>query len=197
MSRIMIKRIKISPLKKNKRRQDENVIKDKQAECEALIENMKILEKKYHKSQAEIIHRDKELANQTNRIIQKNRLLSKVNEDLNSIQNFVTNDVAKKKIYNLRNRINKEIDDKQQERIFETYFGEVHEEFFRNIKEKHPVLSSNDLRLCAYIRMNLTTREIASLLNISYRGAEISRYRLRKKLDLDRGTNLSTFLSNF
>ena len=99
------------------------------------------------------------------------------------------------KITVLKRCINKETENKQQ-KIFETYFDEVHDEFFKRLKEKYPQLSPNDLRLCAYIRMNFSTKEIATLLNISYRGVEISRYRLRKKLILPRDKNLSTFLLN-
>ncbi|MGC9345044.1 MAG: helix-turn-helix transcriptional regulator, partial [Bacteroidales bacterium] len=92
--------------------------------------------------------------------------------------------------------LDKEIDDKNQNKIFKTYFEEVHEEFFKRLKEKHPNLTPRDLNLCAYIKMNLSNKEIASLLNISTRGVEISRYRLRKKLDLLRDINLSIYLSN-
>ena len=120
----------------------------------------------------------------------------KVNEDLNAIQDFVINETAKNRILSLKRRIKKEIDIKRQSQIFETYFDEVHEEFFKKLKERFPKLTPNDLRICAFIRMNLTTQEIAAILNISYRGAEISRYRLRKKLGLDRSTNLSSFLTN-
>ena len=194
---IIISRIKQSKLKKELLHQKEMIEQDQQSQRKALIEEKENVKLKCEKLREEIINRDKELTNQTMGIIQKNKFLTKVNEDLNSIEDFVINDTAKRKIYNLKNRIKKELDIKQQNKIFETYFGEVHEEFFKNLKEKYPLLSSNDLRLCAYIRMNLTTREIANILNISYRGAEISRYRLRKKLELDRSTSLSTFLTCF
>ncbi|MFO7874474.1 MAG: hypothetical protein R6U62_08320 [Bacteroidales bacterium] len=66
--------------------------------------------------------------------------------------------------------------------------------FFKKLKEKYPDLTPNDLRLCAYLRLNLTTKEIAQLLNISPRGVEISRHRLRKKLMLKKDENLYEFL---
>lgn len=66
--------------------------------------------------------------------------------------------------------------------------------FFRRLKEKHPDLTPNDLRLCSYLRMNFTTKEIAHLLNISGRGVEIGRYRLRKKMNLPHDVNLSEYL---
>jgi DNA-binding NarL/FixJ family response regulator len=66
--------------------------------------------------------------------------------------------------------------------------------FFKALKEKYPELTPNDLRLCSYLRMNFTTKEIAQLLNISTRGVEISRHRLRKKLNLNQEENLFEFL---
>ncbi|HEX2394327.1 MAG TPA: hypothetical protein VHI78_03220 [Bacteroidales bacterium] len=68
------------------------------------------------------------------------------------------------------------------------------EGFFRRLKEKFPGLTPNDLRLCSYLRMNFTTKEIAHLLNISGRAVEIGRYRLRSKMKLDHSTNLTEFL---
>ena len=100
-----------------------------------------------------------------------------------------------KKISGLKKLIKKEIDLKTQNKIFETYFDEANEEFFRRLKEKYPDLTPYDLRLCAFIRMNISTKEIATILNISYRGAEVSRYRLRKKLDLPREINLASHLA--
>jgi len=165
--------------------QNETLIADK--------ENIKLRNERLH---AEMVCRDKELANQTMGIIQKSKFLKKVDDDLNSIQDFIVNDTAKTKICSLKKRIKKEINIKEQNKIFETYFDEVHEEFGKKLNEKYPVLSANDLRICAFIRMNLTTQEIATILNITYRGAEVIRYRLRKKLELDRSINLATFLTN-
>jgi DNA-binding CsgD family transcriptional regulator len=77
---------------------------------------------------------------------------------------------------------------------FAQNFDAVHNEFLSRLKAKHPNLSPSDLKLCAYLKLNLTTKEIAPLLNISVRGVEISRYRLRKKLDLANDVNLNDFM---
>jgi DNA-binding CsgD family transcriptional regulator len=167
-----------------------------QSQHEAIIAEKEIIKLRNDKLRAEKKHRDKELANQTMGLVQKNKLLINISEELQFIHNLIKSDSAKSKIYSLKKRIRKEIDNKQQNKIFETYFDEVHEDFFNRLKEKYPILSPNDLRLCAFIKMNISTKEIATILNISYRGAEISRYRLRKKLELSREINLSTFLSN-
>src|SRR6202008_1519761 len=77
---------------------------------------------------------------------------------------------------------------------FAMYFDQVHNNFLGTMKTKFPNLSSTDLKLCAYLRLNLTSKEIAQLLNISLKGVEISRYRLRKKLQLSTDINLYDFL---
>ncbi len=164
---------------------------------ETLLAEKQILDLKNEKLRADMVFRDKELANQTMAIIEKNRFLKRINDDLQNIQDFIVNDTARNKIHSLKKQIKKEIDVKQQNKIFETYFDEANEKFFKQLKERFPDLTPYDLRLCAFIRMNISTKEIAAILNISYRGAEVSRYRLRKKMQLPRGENLSAFLAGF
>ena len=77
---------------------------------------------------------------------------------------------------------------------FSMHFDQVHSDFLRRLGEKFPNLSPNDFKLSAYLRMNLSSKEIASLMNISVRGVEASRYRLRKRLGLETSENLTEFL---
>ena len=164
---------------------------------QSLLSEKKILDLENEKLRSEMVYRDKELANQTMAIIEKNKFLKRIHEELYGIQDFVVNDQARAKISGLKKKINKEIDIKQQNKIFESYFDEANEEFFRRLKDKFPDLTPYDLRICAFIKMDIPTKEIATILNISYRGAEVSRYRLRKKLNLPREINLSSFLAGF
>ncbi len=115
---------------------------------------------------------------------------------MKSLQNLAVDSSVKSKISLIINRIDKEFDDKKQKELFETYFDEVHEDFFKRLTERFPLLTPREQKLCAYIKMNISTKEIATLQNISSRGVEIGRYRLRKKLNLDRDTNLGTFISS-
>ena len=80
---------------------------------------------------------------------------------------------------------------------FQSTFDSVHHDFFRKLEKAYPELNNKDKLLCAYIQMNLLSKEIAPLLNISLRGVEISRYRLRKKLGVEEGENLAEFLQKF
>ena len=77
------------------------------------------------------------------------------------------------------------------------HFNEVHRGFFDRLKRMYPSLTPKDLKLCAYLKMNLSTKEIATLTNVSIRGVEASRYRLRKKLELDSEINLNEFVMTY
>jgi len=81
--------------------------------------------------------------------------------------------------------------------IFETNFDRIHENFFRILHLKYPVLTSNDLRLCAYLCLNLSSKDMAHLLNISLKGVEVGRYRIRKKIGLPSTKSLSEFMIEF
>ena len=190
-------RIKLARQKEEKKHKKELRKREIQFQHQSVIAEREIVNLKNEKLQAEMIYRDKELANQTMGIIQKNRFLTKINEELRLLQNSTQDAAVRNKISSLKRKIKKETDDDSQNKIFEAYFEEVHEEFFKRLLEKYPQLSPADLRLCAYIKMNISTKEISTLLNISYRGVEISRYRLRKKLDLSRDINFPAFLLNF
>jgi DNA-binding CsgD family transcriptional regulator len=94
-------------------------------------------------------------------------------------------------------KINREIDTDNQWEVFESHFESVHEEFLKRLKLKYPDLTPREMKLCAYLRLNISSKEIATLMNISTRGVEISRYRLRKKLNLSHETNLTEFILSF
>ena len=78
---------------------------------------------------------------------------------------------------------------------FELRFNDVHQEFYRKLNKKHPGLSPNELRLSAFLRLNMSSKEIASITFQSIQSLKVARYRLRKKLNLGRGENLVTYLS--
>ena len=156
---------------------------------------MMALEKE--KLESHVIHKQQELTNSTHNIVEKNNLLINIKEQLESIyneKNIEKRDSKLKKIFQL---IDSNIDNDSDWAIFENYFLEIHQNFFENLKQEYPDLTQTDLKLCAYIKLNKTTKDIAALMNISYRGAETSRYRLRKKLGLEKNDSLFDLLNNF
>jgi AraC family chitin signaling transcriptional activator len=78
--------------------------------------------------------------------------------------------------------------------LFKEAFNNADKKFIKKVKSKHPDLTPNDLRLCAYLRLNLSSKEIAPLLNISHRSVEVKRYRLRKKMNLSHNLNLTNYI---
>lgn len=196
VAKYILFRMEVSKKKEKLKHENELRKREEEFQKQTLIAEKEIIKLRNDKLRAEKIHRDKELANQTMNIVQKNKFLKRLTEEMQRIQNSTDDATVITKMALIKKRIKKEIDSQQQHQLFETYFEDVHSEFFKRLKDQFPQLTPNDLKLCAYIRMNIPTKEIATLLNISYRGVEISRYRLRKKLELSRDINLSTFLTN-
>ncbi len=158
------------------------------------LSEKKIIKLKNEKLKSEMIHRDKELANQTMDLIRKNKFLAKIKDELEKIKKSSADVSLKEKTSSLIAKIDKDIDHNKQWEVFETAFDEVHEDFLTRLKLRYPALTPKELRLCAYLRMNISTKEIAPLMNISIRGVEICRYRVRKKLNIDRDTNLTSLI---
>ena len=145
----------------------------------------------------EMKFKNKELANATLHLIQKNKTLNYLKEDLNKLSKTTpANSPAKENVNNLLKKINRDLRNEKNWELFNTYFDNVHQDFITRIKDRYTDLSPKELRLCSYLRMNISTKEIAPLMNISIRGVEISRYRLRKKLNLDHNVNLTEFIMN-
>lgn len=138
-----------------------------------------------------------EIANSTMELVHKNKMLLDVKESLKLIQKENNIDVRNNTIKSIVKKIDRDLDNEEKWIVFEKNFDEVHENFLNRLKESHPSLTPKDLRLCAYLRMNLSSKEIAPLLRISIRSVEISRYRLRKKLGLPRDQNLSDYILLF
>ena len=90
--------------------------------------------------------------------------------------------------------INKNLSNTDDWEVFQEAFNNADSDFLKKVKIAHPILTPNDLRLCAYLRLNLASKEIAPLLNISARSIEIKRYRLRKKMDLPHEKSLVEYI---
>lgn len=145
----------------------------------------------------EMNHKNKELANSTLNLVHKNKILTDIKDQFSELYKEKDEAERKHQISQLIRKINKEIKNEQYQEVFNDYFDEVHTDFVKRFKEEYPQLTPRDLRLSAYLRMNLSSKEIAPLMNISVRGLEISRYRLRKKLNIENSVNLTDFIMSF
>ena len=146
---------------------------------------------------AQIDVQNKELATSTMQIINKNEFIDSVKGGLNNVIKRSKNQEVKSEIKKIINNIEKNIASDKDWENFSLHFDKVHGDFTHRFKQDYPDISPQEMKLSAYLRMNLSTKEIAHLLNISVRGVEIARYRLRKKLKLERSDNLQEFILSY
>lgn len=146
------------------------------------------------KLEAEIQHKNTELASTAMHLVQKGELLGKIKEQMLKLKKNPGAEKDSEDVKKILRSISDEDKLDEQWEHFTIHFDKVHSDFLVAIKNKYPNLTANELKLCAYLRMNLSTKEIAQLMNISVRGVEISRYRLRKKLLIPTEVNLFNFL---
>ena len=139
-------------------------------------------------------HQERALATKTMHIIQKNEIL---NELKNSISNLVTDSTnLKPQISKLNRTIESNINFDDDWDKFKLHFDQVHPQFFETLKQKYPTFNNNDFRFCSYIKMGLSTKEIAQLMGINATSIQKARYRLKKKMNLDKETNLIEFINS-
>ncbi len=154
-----------------------------------------IIKLRNEKLENDLVNKSEELSNIALSLIKRSESLSKIKQDLELIK--PVND-SKIQIYSsIIKQIERNISDKKDWKLFQTNFNEVHEIFFKKLMEQFPNLTHGDLGLAAYLRMNLSSKEIAQLLNITPRSVELKRYRLRKKMVLDNEQGLSEFFMKF
>lgn len=194
---IIKKRITQLKLREEKLQKQKFKVREEVFQREALKAEKEIIKLRNDNLRAQIKTKDKELANSTMLTIQKNKFLISLKNEMAKNNTEIINDIAKRHNRNLINKIDNEINNEKNWKVFETHFTNVHEEFLSKLKREYPQISPAELRLCACLRMNISSKEIASLLNISLRGVEASRYRLRKAIGLDRTTNLTDFILSF
>jgi hypothetical protein len=147
--------------------------------------------------QKDILNKSQELANSTFNLIRKNEILIAIKEELKKIKPAAGSGEQKKRHQKVIHLIDRHLEHSHDWEVFEENFNEVHEVFLKKLINQYPELTPGDLKLAAYLRMNLSSKEIAPLLNISVRGVENKRYRLRKKLDLPPEENLTEFMINY
>lgn len=162
-----------------------------------LLLEIKELENKQHlmklkneQLSSDVDSKSRELAVSSMSLMKKNELLALIKDDLK--RSSWNND--EKSIKSVIKTINESISGDNSWAIFKDAFNSADNDFLKIIKQSHPSLTPNDLRLCAYLRLNLSSKEIAPLLNISVRSVEVKRYRLRKKMDLQHETSVVEYI---
>lgn len=144
---------------------------------------------------AELTYKGKELASAAMLLINHSEFLRNLRENIQSL--ILSGKINRIEGNELVTMIGRNLSEEDEWSLFQSNFDLIHENFFRNLKGRYPSLTPTDLKLCALLRLNYSTKEIAEMLNISIRGVEAARYRLRKKLDLTENDNLVNFMIKF
>ncbi len=171
------------------RRQREELVEynKKRLEILRLQNEQEIIKLKNQQLEEDYKNKSNELAASTMSMIKKNELLTHIKERLTLVNDIID-------VKPVIKTINQSLNHNQNWEMFKETFENIDTEFFKSLKTLHPNLSPNDLKVCAYLRLNLTSKEIAQLINISPKSVEVKRYRLRKKLNLDSNENLIDYI---
>jgi DNA-binding CsgD family transcriptional regulator len=153
-----------------------------------------LIQLKNEKLETEIEFKNSELASSAMNLVQKKEFILKIKETLQHLNKSEKESMDSQDLKKLLRSLSEEEKLNDEWEQFSIHFNNVHGDFLIKLSEKYPILKAHELKLSAYLRMNLTSKEIAQLMSISVRGVEISRYRLRKKLNIPTETNLFQFL---
>lgn len=142
----------------------------------------------------EIEIKNRELSTLSINAMNKNEMLHTLSEKLTNLK-FKTQEEIEQSVFELEQQIKRSFNLDKDWETFQRHFTNVHPDFFSQLKSKFPKLSSNDLRICAYMKMNLSTKEISTLMHIAPKSTRMNKYRLKKKLNLSDGEDLQEFIS--
>lgn len=161
---------------------------NQELELKELESKQELMHVKNEQLKHDIETKNRELAVSTMSLIKKNEFLNSIKEELQKSKPL---QASSKNVIKI---IDKNINNSDDWKIFEEAFNNADKDFLKKMKSKHNSLTPNDLRLSAYLRLNLSSKEIAPLFNISTKSVEVKRYRLRKKMDLPREIGLADYI---
>lgn len=149
------------------------------------------------KMKTELRHLNSLLAASTMNLVVKNEFMETIKQELEEVKQKGKSTETKHALEKIVKEIDSTLRLEEDWQQFEYHFDQVHGDFLNRLREQFHDLTPNEQKLCALLRLNLSTKEISNLMSISLRGVEIARYRLRKKLGLDMGQNLSKFILEY
>lgn len=165
--------------------------KNKNAKLKLKEDNLELEKKKLNQ---DLDYKKKELASNMMYLMEKNEFITSISRKLIELKPD-----AKKDNKVLIQQIINEIKQNSSAKIwdeFEIRFKEVHQNFYKKLHENHPDLTLNEVKICAFLRLNMSTKEISAITHQSVKSINMARFRLRKKLDIDRDENLISYLKS-
>ena len=172
---------------------------EKEFEAEKALREKQIMQLEKEKLEYDLQHKSQEMANLMINFVRKNEMLTEIKSEIFKVASSLKGEGAregKQLLVVINSKIDSNIQSDEVLKRIEDQFDLIHNNFMKRLHARHPDLSNNERMMCAYLKMNLSTKEIAPLLNISVRGVETIRYRLRKKFGLEREDSLTDYLSN-
>jgi tetratricopeptide (TPR) repeat protein/DNA-binding CsgD family transcriptional regulator len=169
------------------------VLEERRALTEAELKNKELSEINLRN---ELEFKNKELTTHTLNLIQKNESLENIKQLVEEMR-LLPDAQLRPKLTNLINTVNYSFNLDRDWDNFKLHFEQVHQGFFEKLMKDYQDLNGNDLKLCALMKLNMESKEIATVLDISPESVKVARHRLRKKLNLATEQNLSSFLASF
>lgn len=168
---------------KNINKRDKQLLKTKGDLVEALEKQKELKEIQFKN---DLDHKESQLSAITLQMLQKNELLTEIKTTIEQQQPLSEQQLVK--------MVNRHFEQKNNWDDFNLYFESINKNFYTRLKQIYPEISANDLKICALIKLNLSIKEMASILNISPDSVKTARYRLRKKLQMNADDNLTSFI---
>ncbi len=160
-----------------------------------LLENeLRITSETNTKLAIEIENREKEQKKIALSIIRKNEVLSKLKTSIELLKSKPEDTIKYSDLNGLKMLILDNLNIENERKSFDKYIKELNNSFYKNLEKKYPSLTDSDKKLCSLLRLKLTSKEIASILDITAKSVEVNRYRLRKKMQLKKGEKLSKII---
>ena len=157
-----------------------------------MLENeLKMTHEANLKLEKEIENKEKEQKKIALNIIRKNEILSELKTGIEKLKSKPEGELKHSDLNSLKITIIESLNTDKERKSFDKYIKEINNSFYQNLENKYPDLTENEKKLCSLLRLKLSSKEIASILNITPKSVEVSRYRLRKKMNFKKNDKLS------
>ena len=176
---------------KNKLEEYQESIERYDAQQVMLENELRMASESNLKLEKEIEDREKEQKKIALGIIRKNEILSKLKGSIESLKSKPEEKLKYSDLNGLKVLILENLNIENERKSFDLYIKDLNKNFYKNLEKKYPGLTDNEKKLCSLLRLKLTSKEIASILNISPKSVEVNRYRLRKKMNIKKSEKLS------
>ena len=195
--KIMDRRVHQAKIKLQQEQEKALRLQEAQHMEEVLKAEKEIIRLNNEKLESELNHKTQELTSSSLHVMHNVEAVQKVKEQLQRLMDEVNEKETRQQLRKILRAVEEEIKIENNWEQFETHFNQVHQNFLKRLSQDYPELTHKDLKMCAYLRLNLSSKDIAALLKLSLRGVETSRYRIRKKMNLEQEENLAEVILRY